>query len=139
MRQYYRVLLSFQLFDFFSDCHMYTPLFFCCCEHPQSVSVHTMMQIIALDFTGNKTHEFTNILQKQSHLSSIHTEKDRHLRSLTLNIFISLLSCTYIPSSSLASVYKGQQVRRTIRLHTQLLSSLRHLPVPHPGSSEYTA
>ena len=34
-----------------------------------------MVQIIALGFTGDKTHEFTNILQKTIPLSSIHTEK----------------------------------------------------------------
>src|SRR5699024_8809410 len=51
------------------------PLLFCLCEPPQSVSVHTMVQIIALGFTGDKTYEFTNILQKTIPLSSIHTEK----------------------------------------------------------------
>ena len=34
-----------------------------------------MVQIIPLGFTGDKTHEFTNILQKTIPLSSIHTEK----------------------------------------------------------------
>src|SRR5699024_10382380 len=33
-----------------------------------------IVQIIALDITGDKTHEFTNILQKRGFLSSIHTE-----------------------------------------------------------------